>query len=124
MSTNQAVRRVGMAKRYSEAAVFGGVVYLAGQVADKTAGQDIEAQTTEVLAMIDRVLAECGSSKAHLLRVEIYLADLDDYDGLNKVWDAWVVPGAAPPRATVQATLARTGWRVEMVVTAAQGSAE
>ncbi len=116
------VQRVGMAKRYSEAAIHHGVVYLAGQVADTTAGQGIEAQTTEVLAMVDRVLAECGSDKQHLLRVEIYLADLADYDGMNKVWDTWVAPGFAPPRATVQAQLAKPAWRVEMVVTAAQRS--
>jgi enamine deaminase RidA (YjgF/YER057c/UK114 family) len=114
------VHRIGMAKRYSEAAIHNGVVYLAGQVADQTADGDIEAQTTEVLGMVDRLLAEAGSSKQHLLRVEIYLSDLADYDGMNRVWDAWVAPGFAPPRATVQAALARAHWRVEMVVTAAQ----
>lgn len=114
------VQRIGMAKRYSEAAIHNGVVYLAGQVADQTADGDIEAQTAEVLGMVDRLLAEAGSSKQHLLRVEIFLRDLADYDGMNRVWDAWVAPGFAPPRATVQAALARSNWRVEMVVTAAQ----
>lgn len=123
MSMSEAVQRIGMAKRYSEAAVHKGVVYLAGQVADATAGQDIEAQTMEVLGMVDRLLAECGSDKQHLLRVEIYLADLDDYEGMNLIWDAWVAPGFSPPRATVQARLAKPAWRVEMVVTAAQRSA-
>ena len=52
--------------------------------------------------------------------MEIFLRDLADYDGMNRVWDAWVAPGFAPPRATVQAALARPNWRVEMVVTAAQ----
>jgi enamine deaminase RidA (YjgF/YER057c/UK114 family) len=35
------------------------------------------------------------------------------------VWEAWVVPGHTPPRATVQANLARPEWKIEMVVTAA-----
>jgi enamine deaminase RidA (YjgF/YER057c/UK114 family) len=109
-----------MAKRYSEAALHNGVVYLAGQVPETTLEQDIGAQTAEVLAMIDRVLADCGSDKSRLLRVQIYLADLADYDGMNAVWDAWVVPGAAPPRATVEAKLAKPSYRVEIVVTAAQ----
>jgi enamine deaminase RidA (YjgF/YER057c/UK114 family) len=114
------IERIGMAKRYSEAAVHQGVIYLAGQVAEASLQDGIELQTAEVLGMVDRILAQCGSSKAHLLRVQIYLADLADYDGMNKVWDAWVVPGAAPPRATVEAKLAKPAYRVEVVVTAAQ----
>jgi enamine deaminase RidA (YjgF/YER057c/UK114 family) len=38
---------------------------------------------------------------------------------MNAVWEAWVMPGHTPPRATVQAKLAKAEWRVEMVVTAA-----
>ena len=38
---------------------------------------------------------------------------------MNRVWDAWVPAGHAPPRATVQAHLARPGWLIEIVVTAA-----
>jgi enamine deaminase RidA (YjgF/YER057c/UK114 family) len=38
---------------------------------------------------------------------------------MNAVWDSWVVPGQTPPRATVQARLARPEWKVEVVVTAA-----
>ncbi len=114
------ITRIGMAKRYSEAAIHNGVVYIAGQVPENTLDQSIEAQTAEVLTMIDSVLATCGSDKSRLLRVQIFLADLADYDGMNKVWDAWVVPGAAPPRATVEAQLARQAYRVEIVVTAAQ----
>jgi enamine deaminase RidA (YjgF/YER057c/UK114 family) len=38
---------------------------------------------------------------------------------MNKVWEAWVVPGHTPPRATVEAKLARPEWRIEIVVTAA-----
>jgi enamine deaminase RidA (YjgF/YER057c/UK114 family) len=38
---------------------------------------------------------------------------------MNAVWDAWVPRGHAPPRATVQARLARPDWKIEIVVTAA-----
>lgn len=114
------ITRIGMAARYSEAAIHHGVVYLAGQVPETTLDQGIEAQTAEVLAMIDRLLAQCSSDKSRLLRVQIFLVDLADYAGMNRVWDAWVTPGAAPPRATVQAALAKPAYRVEIVVTAAQ----
>jgi len=99
--------------------VHGGVVYLAGQVADDIS-QGIEGQTREVLGHINRLLAEAGSDKTRILMCQIFLADLADFDGMNTAWNAWVTPGHAPPRATVQARLAKPGWRVEMVVTAAR----
>jgi enamine deaminase RidA (YjgF/YER057c/UK114 family) len=120
MSTEvQALQRLHVAARYSEAAIFNGVVYLAGMVPECNA-RDIASQTADVLAQIDRRLAECGSDKTRLLRVQIYLADITDIAAMNAVWDAWVPTGHAPPRATVQAALADPGWRIEVVATAAQ----
>ena len=115
------LRRLHVATRYSEAAVFNGVVYLAGMVPECEAS-DIAAQTADVLAQVDRRLAECGSDRTRILRAQIYLADIADIGAMNAVWDAWVVPGTAPPRATVQAALADPSWRIEIVVTAAVAS--
>ena len=42
-----------------------------------------------------------------------------DFAAMNEIWDDWVAPGDAPPRATVQARLARPEWKIEIVVTAA-----
>lgn len=113
-----ALQRLHVAARYSEAAIFNGVVYLAGMVPEGEAS-DIRAQTADVLAQIDQRLAEAGSDKTRILRTQIYLADIRDIAGMNEVWDAWVVPGHAPPRATVQAALAQPHWKIEIVVTAA-----
>lgn len=115
---SSSIQRFHVGPRMSEAAVHGGVVYLAGQVADDDS-QDITGQTRQVLAAIDRLLAEAGSDKRRILRAQIFLADLADFDAMNAVWEAWVVPGHTPPRATVQAALAKPGWKVEIVVTAA-----
>jgi enamine deaminase RidA (YjgF/YER057c/UK114 family) len=98
--------------------VHNGTIYLAGQVPDDGA-LDIGGQTAQVLAEIDALLARAGSDRRHLLRAEIFLADLGDFAGMNAVWDAWVVPEHAPARATVQARLARPEWKVEIVITAA-----
>ena len=116
--SNNLPTRFHVGPRLSEMAVHNGVAYLAGQVPDSL-DKDIEGQTTEVLAMIDRLLAEAGTDKTRLLMVQIYLANLDDFPGMNAVWDAWVAPGQTPPRATVEARLAKPGYRVEIVVTAA-----
>ena len=104
--------------RMSEIAIHHGAVYLAGQVASD-ATQDIKGQTAQVLAAIDRLLHEAGSDSARILRAQIFLADIADFDAMNEVWDDWVAPGDAPPRATVQARLARPEWRIEIVVIAA-----
>jgi enamine deaminase RidA (YjgF/YER057c/UK114 family) len=112
------VQRFDVGPRLSEMAVHGGVAYLAGQVAED-ATQDIRGQTRQVLAAIDALLARAGSDKSRLLMCQIFIADLGDFAAMNEVWEAWLPPGAAPPRATVLARLAKPEWKVEMVVTAA-----
>ena len=112
------IQRIDAGPRMSEASIHNGVVYLAGQVPE-TDGADIETQTREVLAAIDALLAQAGSHKQRILRAQIYLADIADFAGMNRAWDAWVLPGNAPSRATVEARLARPEWKVEIVVTAA-----
>jgi enamine deaminase RidA (YjgF/YER057c/UK114 family) len=112
------VQRFHVGARLSEMAVHNGTVYLAGQVPDDGT-KDIRGQTAEVLGMIDKLLAEAGSDKSRILMAQIFLADLADFAGMNEVWDAWVAQGNTPPRATVQAKLARPEWRIEIVVTAA-----
>ncbi len=112
------IQRFDVGPRLSEMVIHQGTVYLAGQVPD-TEGADIGTQTAEVLASIDELLARAGSDRTKVLRAQIFLADLADFPGMNAVWETWVPPGHAPARATVQAQLARPGWRVEIVVTAA-----
>jgi enamine deaminase RidA (YjgF/YER057c/UK114 family) len=114
----EGVRRFHVGDRMSETAVHRGTVYLAGQVASD-ASQGIRGQTAQVLAAVDRLLHEAGTDKAHILRAQIYLAEMADFAAMNEVWDDWVPPGDAPPRATVQANLARREWKIEIVVTAA-----
>jgi enamine deaminase RidA (YjgF/YER057c/UK114 family) len=114
----QGLRRFHVGDRLSEMTIYNGTVYLAGQVASD-ATQDIRGQTTQVLAAIDKLLTEAGTDKAHMLMCQIFIKDLADFAVMNEVWEDWLAPGDAPPRATVQANLARPEWRVEMVVTAA-----
>lgn len=113
------IERFHVGKTLSEIAVHNGTIYLAGQIAEDTS-QGIAGQTREVLAHIDRLLAEAGSDKQHILMCQIYLSDLGNFTAMNAVWNEWVAPGHAPPRATVQAALAKPEWLVEMVVTAAK----
>ncbi|AMP00634.1 endoribonuclease L-PSP family protein [Collimonas arenae] len=113
------IQRLHVGKRLSEVAIHNGTIYLAGQLAEDTT-QNIEGQTRETLGHIDRLLAEAGSDKHHILSCQIYLADIKDFDGMNVVWDEWVAAGNSPPRATVEAKLARSEILIEIVVVAAQ----
>jgi len=113
------ITRFHVGKTLSETAIHQGTVYLAGQIAEDTT-HNIEGQTREVLGHIDRLLAEAGSDKTRILMCQIFLADIKDFAGMNAVWNEWVPEGHAPPRATVQAKLAKAEWLVEMVVTAAR----
>ena len=81
------------------------------------------AQTQQVLAQIDRLLAEVGSDKTRILSATIYLPDMADFAAMNAVWEAWVAPGQTPARATVEAKLASPDYRVEIQVVAAAPAA-
>ena len=111
------IQRLDPGPRMSEASIHNGIVYLAGQIPE-TVDAAIEVQTAEVLAAIDALLAQAGSDKSRILRAQIFLADINDFAGMNRAWDAWVVAGNAPARATVEAKLANPAWKVEIVVTA------
>ena len=112
------IQRFHVGPRLSEMAVHNGTIYLAGQVAED-ASQDISGQTMQILAAIDKLLAEVGSDKTKILSTTIYIADMADFAGMNAAWDAWVVPGATPPRATIEASLAKPGYKVEIQLIAA-----
>ncbi len=112
------IKRSHIGPRLSQVAEYNGVLYLAGQVAQHVE-QDIKGQTAEVLANIDRLLAENGSDKSRLLQVTIYLNDMALAAGMNEVWESWVIAGQTPPRATVQAQLATPQKLVEITVIAA-----
>jgi len=112
------IQRLHVGPRMSEVAIHNGVVYLAGQVADDPS-LDIEGQTGQVLAAIDRLLGEAGSDKTQILQATIFLKTIDDFSAMNAVWDKWVPAGKTPPRATVEARLARPEYLVEVKIIAA-----
>jgi enamine deaminase RidA (YjgF/YER057c/UK114 family) len=112
------IRRLQLEQRLAGAVVNGGLVHLAGQVADD-ASLDAEGQTADILRQIDALLAEAGTDKSRLLSVQIFIADMADMAAMNRAWDAWVDRANLPARATVEARLANPQWRVEITGVAA-----
>jgi enamine deaminase RidA (YjgF/YER057c/UK114 family) len=80
----------------------------------------VKGQTRQVLSAIDELLARAGTDKTKLLTAQIWLRDINDWAKMNEVWDAWIAPGNAPTRATVEAKLARPDLLVEIMVQAAK----
>jgi enamine deaminase RidA (YjgF/YER057c/UK114 family) len=119
MENFMSITRIDIGPRMSAAVVHNNTVYLAGQVADKTAGGSVKDQTMEVLSLIDGLLAKAGTDKSKLISATIYLTDITTFAEMNAAWEAWVIPGQTPARATLEAKLAAPKYNVEIVVIAA-----
>jgi enamine deaminase RidA (YjgF/YER057c/UK114 family) len=111
------IRRFETGPRMSQAVVANGFVFLAGQVAEDTK-QNVEGQTRQILAEIDRLLAVAGTNKSKLVSATIYLADIATFAEMNRAWEPWVAADGKPARATVEAKLAAPEYRVEIQVVA------
>lgn len=114
------IERHDSGSRMSKAVVHGDTIYLAGLVAESAKGKSVTEQTRDILAQVDSYLARCGSDKSKLLRTNIWLTDMSTFNEMNAVWDAWVSPGNAPARATVEAKLASPEYKIEIMVVAAK----
>ena len=105
--------------KLSDMVEHAGVLYLAGQIAENLA-TDTKGQTTEVLGMIDRLLAKAGSDKSKLLSAVIFIPEMRDKPQVDAAWLAWADPRCVPARAVVEARLLSNDTRVEIVCTAAK----
>lgn len=112
------ITRINPGTRLSAATVFGGFVFVSGQVPDDLTAP-IGDQAAEVLAKIDAILAEAGTDKSRILSANVWLPDIGDFAAFNGVWDPWLPAGAAPARACVEARLANPAIKVEVAVIAA-----
>lgn len=118
MDSNTPIQRYMPGSRLSRAVVYNGVIYFSGLVADDLTA-DFETQLNDILNKATQTLQELGSDKNKLLTATIWLTDMQYFDALNTIWEQWIVPGAPPARATVQAQLAKPGYLVEIMFTAA-----
>ena len=103
---------------YSPGTRGGDYVYTAGQVAWNDKGEivgigDVRAQTRQVLSNIESVLREVGASMSDVLKCNVYLADIRDFQAMNEEF-AKAFPTDPPARTTVQALLAEKEMLVEI----------
>ncbi|RDJ22505.1 RidA family protein [Bosea caraganae] len=114
------IERIGLTQRWCDAAIFNGIVFLAGHVPETTGRRSLAEQTEEVLALLEETLDSAGSGKERILSVQIFLTDISRISEMNEVWDKWVAPGHAPARATVEAKLASPDYAIEITAVAAK----
>ena len=111
------IKRHGVGARLSQAVEYGNLVFIAGQVADDPK-LDVKGQTQQIVAKIDKLLAECGTNKSKLLWAQLWVTDPRSFAAANEVWDAWVEKGQTPVRAGLCNALASPDYKVEIMVTA------
>ena len=103
---------------YSQAIKNGGLVFVSGQVAlrpgaHELVGESIEEQTEQVFANLEAILKASGSGLERLVKTTVYLANFDDFQGMNSVYAKYV--GDQPPaRATVEVSRLPSGALVEI----------
>lgn len=91
---------------YSHAVVHGGMVYCSGQIPLDPAtmelvGTTIEDQTEQVMKNIATVLAHCGSGLDRIVKTTVFLSTMDDFLGMNKVYEA-ALGGHKPARSAFE----------------------
>ena len=94
---------------YSHAVVAGDFVFVSGQIArDAVTGKridgDIVAQTRRCLEIVRNILAKFDLGLDHVVRVTVYLSDIDDFDAMNGVY-ATTFRAPFPARSTPQVTM-------------------
>ena len=90
-------------------AMIGGVLASsAGRDADEARGKLKKKRATTVLAAkLDAILTDAGVTRAHLIAVTIFIADISqaNFDEMNSIYDAWIDPQSKPTRLCVQAQI-------------------
>lgn len=114
VNTNGAPQPVGP---YSQAVVHGNMVITAGQIGiDPLTGElaeGIGAQTAQVLANLREVLLESGSGFDRILKINIYLASMEDFSIVNEVYSG-EIQAPFPARSTVEVSGLPLGALVEI----------
>lgn len=102
---------------YSAAIIAKGtLVFTAGQIGRDSRGQlaeGIEAQTRVALSNLKGVLSEAGSDLDHVVRILVFLTDLADGPGFNRVYTQFF-PTEPPARTRVQAAALAPGCLLEL----------
>jgi len=118
ISTDKAPAAIGP---YSQALVYGDMMFISGQIpVDPATGEiaeTIEEQTAQSLSNIRNILAENGMTMSNVIKTSVFLADLGDFAAMNAVY-AENFSEPFPARSCVQVAAIPKGCKVEIEVIA------
>ncbi|UIK89459.1 RidA family protein [Arthrobacter polaris] len=112
----------GKPRPYTATATFGGVVWACGQVPtmeDGSTPQALGDQVDVVFDNLEKVLADAGADLSTILKITVFLANLDEFDEFNAAYLNRLREVTLPPRTTVEVARFRGAKRIEMDVVAA-----
>ena len=89
---------------YSQAMVYGGLVYTSGQIpvvpeTGNVVGDSIEAQAEQSCKNVGAVLAASGTGYEHVIKTTCFLADMNDFAAFNAVYEKYFV--SKPARSCI-----------------------
>lgn len=110
---------------YSQGTKDGDRVYVSGQgPVDPDTGdvvsEDIREQTAQTIENLEAILEEGGSSLDEVLKANVYVTDMDDYDAVNEVYGEYF-SDPYPARAAVEVSRLPIEIGVEIEVVATVG---
>lgn len=118
ISTDKAPQAIGP---YSQAVESGGILFLSGQIPLNKEGEmcegDFETKTRQVFANIEAILGAEDLTLNNIIKVNIYLTDISNFEVVNQVMASLFV-GPYPARALVQVTALPKGSEIEVEVVA------
>lgn len=103
---------------YSQAIKANGFVFVAGQLGfepgqTEVVGPGIKAQTEQTIDNLEAILTEAGSSLDRIVKTTVFLASLDDFQGMNEVY-AGRIGDTPPARSTIEVAALPSGALVEI----------
>ncbi|NJN23891.1 MAG: RidA family protein [Acaryochloridaceae cyanobacterium RL_2_7] len=94
---------------YSQAVkASGAMLFASGQIAldpatgDLVGGEDVVAQTEQVMRNLGAVLTEAGATWDSVVKTTVFLDDMNDFAAVNEVYSKYFKDESAPARACVE----------------------
>ncbi|ANW96505.1 reactive intermediate/imine deaminase [Wenyingzhuangia fucanilytica] len=108
---------------YNQAVSVHGILYVSGQIAiDPKTGEfvtdNIQSETNQVMKNIQAILLEAGATFENVVKASIFLANMDDFADVNKVYASYFNEITAPARECVEVSKLPKNVSVEISVIA------
>lgn len=110
------IKRILTSNRASQVVVSGERIETSG-IVSHSSERDIAVQTRSVLQQLEQLMQQAGANKERITRIQIWLADMADFEEMNRVYDEWVDGVHQPARACVGAQLAHPDYLIEIQAT-------